>query len=89
LRVITEFVERRDMRMVNGFITAFVPIGWFACAISPLVNTALDLTTENIRVRAVKPRVGPILTAVRARAMARVGIGVKYSEKTIPSPLLS
>jgi len=51
LRVITEFVKRRDVRMVNVFVTAFVPIGCFARAISPLVNTTLDLTTASTIVR--------------------------------------
>jgi hypothetical protein len=49
----TEFVKRRDVRIVNSFVTAFVPAGRFARAISPLVNTALYLITA-VRVQASK-----------------------------------
>ena len=51
MRVITEFVKRRDVRIVYGFVAAFVPVGFFARAVSPLVNTALDLTTASTIVR--------------------------------------
>ena len=45
--VITEIMERGEMQTVNGFVALFAPTGFFPCAIRPLVDTALDLTTTS------------------------------------------
>jgi hypothetical protein len=42
---IAEFIKRRDVRLVNGLVLAFVPVGRFARAISPLIDAALYLIT--------------------------------------------
>ena len=45
IAVATEVTKRVEMRNVSAFETFFPPIGLFPCAISPLVNAALDLMT--------------------------------------------
>jgi len=43
--VIAEFIKRRDVRLVNSLVLAFVPVGRLARAISPLIDAALYLIT--------------------------------------------
>ncbi len=45
IAVIAEFIKRRYVRLVNGLVPAFIPVGRFARAISPLIDAALYLIT--------------------------------------------
>jgi len=38
--VIAEFIKRRDVRLVNSLVLAFVPVGCLARAVSPLIDAA-------------------------------------------------
>jgi len=43
--MIGEFIKRRDVRLVNGLVLAFIPVRRLARAISPLIDAALYLIT--------------------------------------------
>ena len=43
--VVAEFIKRRDVRLINSLVLAFVPARRFACAISPFIDTAFYLIT--------------------------------------------
>ena len=49
--VVTEFIKRRDVGLVNGLVLAFVPVGRLARAISPLIDAAFYLITARTLVR--------------------------------------
>jgi hypothetical protein len=42
---VAEFTKRRDVRLINGLVLAFIPVGCFERAIGPLVNATLYLIT--------------------------------------------
>jgi hypothetical protein len=52
--VIAEFIKRRDVRLVNGLVLAFVPVGRLARAIGPLIDAALYLITARTLVRIIQ-----------------------------------
>ena len=77
-----EIRKRLDMRMVSDFVVAFLPIGHLMYTASPLADAGLYLiVARNSRQSPLKDgkSLVSIITSVRTRAIALIGIGVKCS----------
>ena len=78
------------MRMVRVIKLFLAPTGLSVCALRPLVDAALYLITLGApSAPRAQTHVRPILTTIRTRAIAGIGIVEKYSWNKMPSEFLS